>query len=292
MKHTILVSGGYGQLGFELERLAPALSAFEFIFTDRDTLDITDPGAVAKAFEQHKPAFFINCAAYTAVDKAETDRELALAINATAVGIIATSCQKHNTKLIHISTDYVFNGKGTSPYQPDDAAEPLNYYGETKYQGEQLAMKHNPDTVIIRTAWVYSEHGNNFVKTMLRLMGERQELNVVNDQVGSPTYAKDLAAAILHIVNAVHTGEKTFQPGYYHYSNTGVISWFDFATAIKEIGQKSCEVKGIPSSAYPTPAARPGYSVMDTHKIQQVYGVALVPWRPSLETCIHRLQSN
>lgn len=291
MKQTILVSGGYGQLGFEINRLTSEFSSFGFIFSDRDSLDITNPEALEKAFEQYRPAFFINCAAYTAVDKAETERAVALAINATAVGIIASCCSKYNTRLIHISTDYVFNGKGTRPYLPDDAAEPLNYYGESKYQGEQLALKHCADTVIIRTAWVYSEHGNNFVKTMLRLMGERQELGVVNDQVGSPTYAGDLAAAILHIVKVVSSGEKVFQPGIYHYTNTGVISWFEFAAAIKEIGQQSCVVKGIPSAAYPTPAARPGYSVMDTQKIADVYGVELTPWRPSLEVCIGRLQA-
>lgn len=291
MKKTILVSGGYGQLGFEINRLSSEYPAFEFIFSDRDSLDITDPGAVEKAFEQYRPVYFINCAAYTAVDKAETERDIALAINATAVGIIATCCSKHQTKLIHVSTDYVFNGKGTRPYRTDDVAAPLNYYGETKYQGEQLALRHCADTVIIRTAWVYSEHGNNFVKTMLRLMGERQELGVVNDQIGSPTYARDLAAAILHIVKVVDAGEKAFEPGLYHYTNTGVISWFDFATAIKEIGQQSCVVKGIPSTAYPTPAARPGYSVMDTEKIAEVYGVVLAPWRPSLEDCIGRLQA-
>lgn len=291
MKQTILVSGGYGQLGFEIAQLAPSFTAFEFVYTDRDTLDITDAEAVENAFEKYAPAFFINCAAYTAVDKAETEKELALAINAKAVGIIAACCSKFNTKLVHISTDYVFNGKGTRPYLPDDATAPVNYYGESKWQGEQEAIQHNPETIIIRTSWVYSEHAHNFVKTMLRLMSERTELSVVNDQVGCPTYARDLAAAILHIIDAIHTGKKPLQGGLYHYSNTGVISWFDFAVAIKEIGGKSCEVKGIPTTAYPTPAARPSYSVMDTTKIQEVYDVPLVPWRQSLEFCIQRLQA-
>jgi dTDP-4-dehydrorhamnose reductase len=291
-KQTILVSGGYGQLGFELARLAPSFGAFDFVFTDRDTLDITDAVAVEKAFEKYAPVFFINCAAYTAVDKAETDRELALAINADAVGIIAACCSKFDTKLVHISTDYVFNGKGTSPYLPDDATAPVNYYGESKWQGEQQAMQHCSDSIIIRTSWVYSEHAHNFVKTMLRLMAERPELSVVNDQVGCPTYARDLAAAILHIVNVIHTGEKPLQGGRYHYSNTGVISWFDFAVAIKEMSGFSCEVKGIPTTAYPTPAARPAYSVMNTQKIQEVYGVPLVPWQASLEACIQRLKNN
>lgn len=292
MKPTILVSGGYGQLGFELARLAENIPQFTFVFTDRDTLDITSAAKVEEAFEQHKPAFFINCAAYTAVDKAETEKEIAAKINAEAVGIIANCCQQFNTQLIHISTDYVFNGKGTSPYLPDAATEPVNYYGETKWQGEQEALQKCANTIIIRTSWVYSEHGNNFVKTMLRLMAQRPELSVVEDQVGCPTYARDLAAAILHVVSVLHSGEKTLQSGLYHYSNSGVISWFDFAVAIRDIAALPCEVKAIPSSAYPTPAARPSYSVMDTTKIQDVYGVPMVPWRDSLVECMGRLKNN
>lgn len=292
MKPAILVSGGYGQLGFELARLAEGMPQFTFVFTDRDTLDITSTAEVEKAFDQYKPAFFINCAAYTAVDKAETEKEIAAKINADAVGIIATCCQQFNTQLIHISTDYVFNGKGTSPYLPDAPTEPINYYGETKWQGEQQATQKCDNAIVIRTSWVYSEHGANFVKTMLRLMGQRPELSVVEDQVGCPTYARDLAAAILHIVNVLHTGEKPLQSGTYHYSNAGVISWHDFAVAIRDIAALPCEVKAIPSSAYPTPAARPSYSVMDTSKIQQVYGVPMVPWRESLVECMERLKNN
>lgn len=291
MKPTILVSGGYGQLGFELSRLAEGMPQFSFLFTDRDTLDITSPEEMQKAFDLHKPAYFINCAAYTAVDKAETEREVAARINAEAVGIIAASCEKAGTQLIHISTDYVFNGQGTSPYQPDAPADPINYYGETKWQGEVAAREKCRNSIIIRTSWVYSEHGNNFVKTMLRLMAQRPELSVVEDQVGCPTYARDLAAAILHIVNVLHTGEKALQPGTYHYSNSGVISWYDFAVAIRDIAALPCEVKAIPSSAYPTPAARPSYSVMDISKIQQVYGVQDVPWRGSLVECMERLKN-
>lgn len=290
MKPTILVSGGYGQLGFEIARLAQSLTQFDFIFTDRDTLDITSPEEVAKAFDQHQPVFFINCAAYTAVDKAETDKEITLSINATAVGIIADNCERCGTKLIHISTDYVFNGKGTRPYLPDDVTEPVNYYGESKWQGEQQALRCT-SAVIIRTSWVYSEHGNNFVKTMLRLMAERPELSVVDNQVGCPTYARDLAAAILHIIVSVHTGEKSLHKGTYHYSNTGIISWYDFAVAIRDIAGLSCTVKPIPSSAYPTPAARPSYSVMDLQKIQEVYEVPMAFWRDSLVECMTRLNA-
>lgn len=288
MKPTILVTGGNGQLGFEIARLAPAFPQFNFIFTDRNTLDIASKEAVEKAFAAYQPAFFINCAAYTAVDKAETEREAAAAINGEAPGIIASCCRAHGTVLVHVSTDYVFNGKGTRPYLPDDATEPINYYGQTKWEGEQNALANNPDTIIIRTSWVYSEHGNNFVKTMLRLMPQRTELNVVQDQVGCPTYAYDLATAILHIIHTVHSGMKAVQGGIYHYSNSGVISWFDFATAIRDNAALSCAVNPIPSTAYPTPAARPSYSVMDLEKIQEVYGVPVIPWENSLRECMSR----
>ncbi|BAV04677.1 dTDP-4-dehydrorhamnose reductase [Filimonas lacunae] len=287
-----MVTGGNGQLGFELARLETAFPQFTFVFTDRTTLNIASKDDVLKAFEQYQPAYFVNCAAYTAVDKAETEREAAASINADAVGIIATYCQQHRTQLIHVSTDYVFNGKGTSPYLPDDPTAPLNYYGQTKWEGEQLALKACSNSIIIRTSWVYSEHGNNFVKTMLRLMGQRPELNVVSDQVGCPTYARDLAAAIMHIITVTHSGETLTQGGIYHYSNSGVISWYDFAVGIRNIAGLSCQVHPIPSSAYPTPAARPSYSVMDLKKIQDVYGVPVVPWENSLKECINRLNAS
>ena len=197
----ILVSGRDGQLGNELKNLTPTQN-FDFVFTDKDDMDITDENVLKEAFEKYKPVFFINCAAYTAVDKAETDQEITYKINAEAVGLIAKQCHQFNTKLIHISTDYVFNGNVTQPYKTDDATDPVNYYGYTKWMGEQLALNNNPDTIVIRTSWVYSSYGNNFVKTMLRLMKERKEINVVSDQSGSPTYAKDLAEAIHEIVNS------------------------------------------------------------------------------------------
>jgi dTDP-4-dehydrorhamnose reductase len=292
----ILVSGRDGQLGNELKDLSSTQN-FDFVFTDKDDMDITDENILHEAFEKYKPAFFINCAAYTAVDKAETDQEITYKINAEAVSLIAKQCHQFNTKLIHISTDYVFNGNATQPYQPDDATDPVNYYGYTKWLGEQLALNNNPNTIVIRTSWVYSSYGNNFVKTMLRLMKDRKEINVVSDQLGSPTYAKDLAEAILEIVNSewsVVNGDRSIydlQPTtqIYHYSNDGIISWYDFAVAIKEIKQLDCVVHPIPTSAYPTPAKRPAYSGMDKSKIVKDFNIQLKNWRNSLEDCLKLL---
>ena len=193
-----------------------------------------------------------------AVDKAETEKEKAMQVNAIAVGQIAALCEAAKTKLIHISTDYVFDGNGSKPYRPQDSTKPVNFYGETKLLGEQLAAEHCKETVIIRTSWVYSSFGNNFVKTMMRLMKEREEINVVNDQLGSPTYAKDLADAIMKMVQ-----KDIFETGIFHFSNDGIISWHQFAEAIKEETGSSCKVNGISTSQYPTPAKRPHYSVMD-----------------------------
>ncbi|MGN6353079.1 MAG: dTDP-4-dehydrorhamnose reductase [Parafilimonas sp.] len=301
--NCILVSGKKGQLGSELKDLA-AQQNFEFIFTDRDDLDITNENILKEAFEKYKPAFFINCAAYTAVDKAETDQVTAYKINAEAVGNIAKQCHQYNTRLIHISTDYVFDGKGTQPYKTNDKTDPVNYYGYTKLMGEQLALNNNPQTIVIRTSWVYSAYGANFVKTMLRLMKERKELNVVSDQFGSPTYAKDLAEAIIQIVSNerpsvsdrkmeedAHSSQPTADgfPGIYHFSNEGDISWYDFAVAIRDIKQLDCAVNPIPTSAYPTPAKRPAYSVFDKHKIADTFGIQLKNWKDSLKECLEKL---
>jgi len=219
----------------------------------------------------------VNCAAYTSVDKAEQENELAYKTNAESVGLIAQYCAKTHTKLITISTDYVFDGNGVSPYTTDTKTNPINYYGYSKWMGEQLALSNCAETIVIRTSWVYSTHGNNFVKTMLRLMADRPELNVVSDQIGSPTYAADLANTIIKIIERIELGHAHY--GIYHYSNSGVISWFDFATAIAKQGNKSTIVKPIPSSAYPTPAKRPFYSVMDCSKLVKDYGIELVEWQ-------------
>ncbi len=248
-KPIILVTGQNGQLGNELKVLSENYANYDYVFTDVAELDITNEEKVNEFFITYKPAICINAAAYTAVDKAETERELALKINAWAVGNLAENCKKINTKFIHISTDYVFDGTASSPYAEDDTVNPVNFYGESKLKGEQIALEKNPSTVIIRTSWVYSFFGNNFVKTMLRLMKERESISVVNDQFGSPTYAADLAGAVMKI-----TTQSEDKDGIYHFSNEGVISWFEFAVGIKNLAGLSCEIKPINTSDYPTPA--------------------------------------
>lgn len=284
-KPTVLVTGQNGQLGNELKVLSAKYQQYDYVFTDVEELDITDAAKVNEFFNQYKPALCINAAAYTAVDKAETNRELALKINAHAVGILAENSRKINTRFIHISTDYVFDGTASSPYTEDHPVNPVNFYGESKMKGEEITLEKLPSTVIIRTSWVYSFFGNNFVKTMLRLMKERESISVINDQFGSPTYAADLAAAIMEI--AVQPEDKG---GVYHFSNEGVISWFEFAVAIKELAGLSCNVIPIDTSGYPTPAKRPGYSVMDKEKIKSTFGINLKDWKESLQQCVQLLQ--
>ena len=280
----ILVTGGNGQLGSELKDLAPAYSQYEFVFTDLPELSITDEKAVEEFFEEVKPSFLINCAAYTAVDKAESEKEINNLINGTAVGILARACKNYGAKLIHISTDYVFNGNATAPLKESEETDPVNAYGASKLLGEQLAFKNDPDTIIIRTSWVYSFYGKNFVKTMMRLMDEKQSIGVVSDQVGSPTYAADLAEAIMQIINS-----GKWQAGIYNYSNEGIISWFDFACEIKELIGSSCIVNPLATEQFPTPAKRPKYSVLDKTKIQQTFSIQLRDWKESLKHCINKL---
>lgn len=287
-KPLIVITGRNGQLGTELEQLSIQYQhLFAFLFTGRDELDISKPDTIASFFAIYKPAYFINCAAYTAVDKAETEQERAYITNAEAVGILAQQCHVHHCTLMTISTDYVFNGQGTKPYRASDPADPVNYYGYTKWMGEKLAMKNNAQTIIIRTSWVYSSYGNNFVKTMLRLMRERNEISVVNDQVGCPTYAADLADAVLRIIASLQKGNQQY--GVYQFSNTGVISWYDFAVAIRNLSGLTCNVLPVASSAYPTPAKRPAYSVMDTTAIAKDYAIVLKDWKQSLQACLVKL---
>jgi len=285
-KPIILVSGSNGQLGSEIKDIAAFYPAFDFLFFDRTKFDLASADNIQSTIQKYKPAFFINTAAYTAVDKAETQQQQAFEVNAEAVGNIAKACKNTNTKLIHISTDYVFNGKGTAPYKEDDNTDPVNYYGYTKWLGEQLALENNPQTIIIRTSWVYSIYGNNFVKTMLRLMNERTDINVVNDQFGSPTYAKDIAEAIMHIITQ---SSQNFKAGIYHFSNDGIISWHAFASAVKAIKNLSCNVHPIPSSAYPTPAKRTNYSGLSKTKITETFQISLKPWQQSLHECLSKL---
>ncbi len=288
MRPLILVAGCNGQLGNELVQLSASFQQFDYAFTDVAELDITSAEMVNKFFEERKPAICINAAAYTAVDKAETDQGLAMKINANAVGILAENCALAGAKFIHVSTDYVYDGKAAVPYKEDHVVSPVNFYGFSKLEGEKIAQQVLPSTVIIRTSWVYSSFGNNFVKTMLRLMTDRESLNVVGDQFGSPTYAADLAAAILQIVVQQQKTGKSFE-GIYHFSNEGNITWFDFAEEIRRLGGKTCQVNAIATSGYPTPANRPGYSVMDKQKITAAFNIQLRDWKESLKECMEKL---
>jgi dTDP-4-dehydrorhamnose reductase len=286
----ILVTGANGQLGSELRQLSARYSSFDFVFLSREQLPVGEDDLAANAFAMHRPDFCINCAAYTAVDKAESDKELAFRVNALGPGVLAKLCEEHNCRFIHVSTDYVFDGSSKRPYKEDDEVNPQGVYGASKLEGERAVLRQNPASVIIRTSWVYSEFGKNFVKTMLRLMGEKEQLNVVDDQIGSPTYAADLAEAIMEIIVKIMV-----DPGYrgiYHFSNDGVISWYQFALAIKEIAGSKCRVTPIPTSGYPTPAKRPAYSVLDKTKIQDVFGIRLKDWRTSLEVCMKKLEKS
>lgn len=285
-KLNILVTGANGQLGNECRILAEGQTDANFIFTDVAELSITDEHAIYEIFSKNNFDYCINAAAYTAVDAAENDFETSRAVNATAVGFLAEACNKYNCKLIHISTDYVFDGEKEAGYTEADITSPVNVYGVTKLEGEKLAFENNAQTMVIRTSWVYSFYGKNFVKTMMRLMQEKTEINVVSDQTGKPTYAADLAGAIFKIIFS----SSSFIPGIYNYSNQGAISWFDFANAIKEIGNYSCNVNPIPSSAYPVPAKRPQYSILLTDKIETIYNIHIPYWKDSLEKCMQLLK--
>ena len=281
----ILITGANGQLGSEIKQLAINYPNYNFVFTDIDDFPLDNSQDIITNFNRIQPNIVINCAAYTAVDKAEQDVEVADAINHLAIATLAILCTELGSKLVHVSTDYVFDGTSPVAYKEDDQPNPKSVYGATKLAGEIACLKHCPDSIIIRTAWVYSEFGNNFVKTMLRLMTERDTLSVVNDQVGSPTYAADLAQVILTILDSNH-----WTAGIFHYSNAGEISWFDFAKDIKEIAKKDCDIQGIPASNYPTPAERPAYSLLDKSKIKEVYGIEAIDYKISLKKMMTRLE--
>lgn len=280
-KKIILVTGAGGQLGSEFRDLEISFPEFTFLFEEKHSLQITDSLRVNKYFEDHQIDICINCAAYTAVDKAEQEKESAVEVNSRGVGYLAKACKEHSAVFIHISTDYVFDGTAVKPYVPDEITNPVNYYGLTKLEGEKEATNENAGAIIIRTAWVYSTHGNNFVKTMMRLMGDRESIGVVNDQQGSPTYAGDLAAAIMSIIIAGN-----FLPGIYHYTNSGVTTWYGFAKEIAAIIKTKCAVNPITTAQFPTPAARPAYSVLDTEKFRSVFNISIPKWQDSLKKCI------
>ncbi|KOH45183.1 dTDP-4-dehydrorhamnose reductase [Sunxiuqinia dokdonensis] len=286
----ILVTGADGQLGSEIRRLANRFQDFHFLFTDINELDLTDQAAVSQFVGQEAPDYIINCAAYTAVDIAEEDTELAALINTKVPALLGKLAQANNIKVIHISTDYVFDGTSFLPYTENDLVNPESIYGKSKLNGEIALLKEAPSAMVIRTSWLYSSHGKNFVKTMVKLGEDRDELRVVADQVGTPTFAGDLAEAILTIISKTKNNVCEWKPGIYHYSNEGVCSWYDFAKAIHELYGINCLVHPIPTEEYPTAAARPPYSVLNKSKIKRIFGVQIPYWRDSLKKCITELK--
>ena len=284
---TILVTGGNGQLGSAL-RLASAESQHRYIFTDIEDLDITSSEAVEICFENDNIDVVVNCAAYTAVDLAEENEDVANAINNKAVAILADACKRHDAALIHLSTDYIFAGDATTPYTEEAIPAPLNAYGRTKLAGEKAVTESGCRYIILRTAWLYSEFGRNFVKTMRNLTSSRPEIKVVADQYGSPTYAGDLAGAIAEIIE----GGKLHKTGVYNYSNLGACSWFDFAVEIaKESGYNSCKISPCTTEEYPTKAQRPPYSVLEKSKFIENFEMSIPEWRKSLAKCIKQLNN-
>lgn len=283
----ILVIGADGQLGQCLKTAAERRGITEIVFPAEADANILNEGGLNDLFVKEQPAFVINCAAYTAVDKAEDEIDLAKAINETGAAYLASACLEVGATLIHVSTDFVFEGNEVKLLKEDDEAKPINVYGVTKLAGEKAVVEKLPAHFIIRTSWLYSEYANNFVKTMLKLGADRDELNIIADQVGTPTYAIDLANAIFDLMSSASTAY-----GVYHYSNEGVTSWFDFAKAIFEISDTKVKVNPIPGSAYPTKAIRPAFSVMDKSKIKSTFNLDIPYWRDSLVECIKQINNN
>jgi len=282
----LLITGAYGQLGNEMRVALERYPHLESIFTDVDTLDITDKNAVDAFVALHQPNVLINCAAYTAVDKAEDDLALCYKINCDAVRNLGEVAQAHSMMVIHVSTDYVFDGTGHIPYTEDMAVSPTNVYGKSKLAGERELRKACPGAIIIRTSWLYSGFGNNFVKTMLKLGNERSQLKVIFDQIGTPTYAADLADAMLQIIDS-----GKFVPGIYHFSNEGVCSWYDFTKMIFKLANVECEVLPIESKDYAVRTPRPHYSVLNKSKLKSTYNQTIPYWMDGLERCLHVLLS-
>ena len=281
---NILITGCNGQLGNEMQLLEEANSQHTYFNTDVAELDITDSAAIEKFVNENQIDGIVNCAAYTAVDKAEDNQELCRLLNTVAPGYLAAAVEKRGGWLIQVSTDYVFDGTNHTPYTEDEPTCPNSVYGSTKLEGEKAAQQACSRTMIVRTAWLYSTFGNNFVKTMIRLGKEKPELGVIFDQIGTPTYARDLAVALFAAIN------QGVVPGIYHFSNEGVISWYDFTKAIHRIaGITSCHVRPLHTAEYPTPANRPHYSVLDKTKIKQTYNIEVPYWEESLKECILKL---
>ncbi|MBL1320540.1 MAG: dTDP-4-dehydrorhamnose reductase [Methylophaga sp.] len=290
--NAILVTGSNGQLGQSFKKIAKDYNNYDIIFATRGELDLSDNNSISNYFQQNSFDLIINCAAHTAVDKAESESELADTINHLAVEQLAEIAKQQQAKLIHISTDYVFNGQQYRPYIETDDVAPQGVYGLTKLKGEQAVLRiMENNALILRTSWVYSEFGNNFVKTMLRLANDRDSLNVIFDQVGTPTYATDLAQAIMTIVQN-EAFQQNFSSELVHYSNEGVCSWYDFAKTIFELSGITCDVSPIETKDYPTPATRPHYSLLNKAKIKQRYDLTIPYWKDSLQHCLSVLQEN
>ena len=285
---TILVTGASGQLGSEIRERAGRFSGYNFVFTDVDKLDITDAGSTASFITELSPSWIINCAAYTAVDKAEDEEDKATLINGKGVENIVSALTGSDCRLIHISTDYIFDGNSPVPYSENDTPSPASAYGRSKLAGEKAAICW-PQTMIIRTSWLYSSYGNNFVKTILGKAGSSQSINVVFDQAGSPTYAADLASAILEIISGIIQNRHNFIPGIFNYSNEGVCSWYDIANEIVIAAGSECKVMPVRSSAYPSKVKRPAYSALDKTRIKENYSLTIPHWRASLNNCISKI---
>jgi dTDP-4-dehydrorhamnose reductase len=279
---VVLVTGSQGQLGQAIQKLAPELSTFEFVFTDSNALNITDSKAIESAFKKHQPDFCINAAAYTAVDLAESEKDKTFEINEKAVHNLALACANHQAVLLHVSTDFVFDGTNQSPYLETNTTNPISVYGASKLAGELVIPKVLKEYFIIRTSWVFSENGKNFLNTMLRLADQKTEISVVNDQKGCPTHALDLAKALLLMIEKTANQSVQNAFGIYHFSNKNETTWFEFAQKIMEVYEKNCLVHPIPTSSYPTPAQRPKYSVMNTSKFEKTFEFEIQPWTKAL----------
>jgi dTDP-4-dehydrorhamnose reductase len=282
---TVLVTGSNGQLGSELKAASQNYYGYDFIFTDIDTLDITNKEKTHEYIKNAHPDWILNCAAYNLVDKAESESDIAMLINGNAVRYIAEAIKESECKLIHISSDYVFDGKSNVPYDESAPANPVSAYGRSKLAGENFALLHN-HSMIIRTAWLYSSYGNNFVKTILKHGKVKESLNVVFDQTGTPTYAGDLAESVLHIISGVIRNHFAFNAGKYHYSNEGVCSWYDLANEVIQEAGLECKINPILSKDFPSTAKRPSYSVLDKSKIKENYLISIPHWRSSLRKCM------
>ena len=283
-KRRYLVTGANGQLGKEIRALAANAGGGEFLFQSREDMPLENFDMIRTVFRVIKPDILINCAAYTAVDRAESERTLAFQVNGEAVGVLAALCHASGTRFIQVSTDYIFDGEGKRPYKESDTTSPVNAYGASKREGEEQALRYDPDAAVVRTSWLFSPFGHNFVKTMLRLMSERSEIGVVGDQYGCPTYARDLAAFILRLAS-----QDPWQGGIYHYCNSGETTWYEFARAIGEMTGSGCTIRRITTADFPTPAKRPSYSVLDTARAASLAGSTPRHWREALRECISRM---